>query len=210
MPTPPYVPDLCAHVRIMGDLGAGDEFGVGFWTPCESADVDHLSTFAEDVANAWAATILGDQSAAARLTSVRVLSYISGNEYAGEFTTTAGGGTAGDSLPAQVCAVVDWLESTTYRGGHPRTYVWGVPSSAFFLATSTLADAYRSALRSEAAAFLAAFNAIVVTGFGTPSLSTLHRVAAGAPLHPGYLSTLHSPSVRGKVGSQRRRAYATS
>lgn len=203
MPIPDYIPDNVAHVRILGSVGDGDPMGVGFWTPCTETDGAALSTFADDVLNAWASSILADQSAGAQLLSARVLSYVGGHEYTGASTTSASGGTAGDSLPAQVCAVVNWLEIETYRGGHPRTYIWGVPESAFLLANSSLSGAYRTALSSEANDFLTQFNALTLAG--GPQLSVLHRVAAGVPLTPGYLNALHSPTVRSKVGSQRRR-----
>lgn len=205
MAIPAYVPNNSAHVRLLGKISGSSEFGVGFWSPCTSVDVDQLSAFAEAVANAWAATILSDQWADASLESVRVLSYVGGHEYSGEYVAHLGGAAAGDGMPAQVAAVVNWFEALTYRGGHPRTYVWGLTYDQVNSDFQSVEPAYQSALQSNAAAFLAAFNAIVIVGSATATLSCLHRVEAGVPLAPGFLSALSSPSVATKLGTQRRR-----
>lgn len=202
---PTYIPDNVAHVRLLGKIFDSSEFGVGFWTPCTSVDVDQLSTFAEAVANAWAATILADQSSDSSLESVRVLSYVGGHEYSGEYTAHLAGAGPADSQPAQVAAVVNWFEALTYRGGHPRTYVWGIAGEWVGADFQSLDDAYRGALQGMAEAFLAAFNAIVIVGAATATLSCLHRVEGGVPLAPGFLSALSSPSVAVKLGTQRRR-----
>lgn len=208
MPPPPYIPDGVAHVRILGSIGDAGEYGIGFWTTCESANVSTLSDFAEAVANAFAAGPMADASEDAVLSKVRVLSYQSDVEYAGQFTTHVVGAYGGHACPPSVCAVIDWLEALTYRGGHPRSYMWGVPVDAVDQSTGTLSSAYRSAASSNWAAFLDAFNAIDVDPSIEPSLSTLHRVAGGVELTPGYLGSLAAPGVRQKLGTQRLRINA--
>lgn len=202
---PAYVPDSVAHVRLIGGVETSTDFGSGFWTPCTSVDVDTLSAFAEAVSGAWAATILASMSHASQLRSVRVVSYVAGHEYSGEYVATLDGGDVGDPYTAQACYVIDWFEALTYRGGHPRTYVWGLPTSATNSDLQTIEDAYRSSLSENAADFLAAFNALVITGAELATLSCLHRVEGGVPLAPGYLSALASPTVSERIGTQRRR-----
>lgn len=204
MPVPAYVPDMSAHVRLIGNIDGVGTYGVGFWTPCTEADPTHLSTFAGSILAAFGATVMSDQGDDANLEQCRVLSYQSGVEYAGLATGSYTGLAATAAASANCCTVVDWLEGVTYRGGHPRTYLWGTPLGAIGTDARSLTSAYRSALTTEVAAFLTAFNALTVGG-APAILSCLHRVTAGVPLTPGYLSSLYTPSISTILGTQRRR-----
>lgn len=192
-----------AHVRLTGTLGAA-ACGVGFWTAC-AADTseDDLNTAAEAVYNAWADNILADQTSTASLDQVEVLLYRATDELAGTYVETRTGGASGAAFPANVCAVVGWSTPSTWRGGHPRTYIWGVPNSALGSGYQTLDSAYTAALRSLVVLFQAAFNAISVGGGF--SLSTMRFYNEKAALAPPFLVSINSPIVRSTIGSQRRR-----
>lgn len=205
MPIPPYIPDNVAHIRFQFEIESAPLVGVGFWTPCTSADPTELSAAALAAYGTWEGSILADQVASCILAQVQFLSYVSGHEYVGFATGSSGGGTAGAGVAMNVAAVISWHELLTYRGGHPRTYVPGCPASAIEDTYNTFSSAYRSALQSEAEAFLTGMAEIVITGSEHVALSTLHRVSGGAPLTPGYLSPLSSPTVKPPIGTQRRR-----
>lgn len=192
-----------AHIRLTGLIGVA-QAGVGFWTPCDvSTDEADLATIASDVYDAWMTTILADQVSTASLEQVEVLLYRATDELSGVFAAHNTGGAAGAGFPANVAAVVSWHTPSTWRGGHPRTYVWGVPNSALDGGYQRLSSAYTSALRSNVVLFQAAVNAISLGG--GIGLNTMRFFNDNAALAPPYLVSLSSPIVRSVIGSQRRR-----
>lgn len=65
---------------------------------------------------------------------------------------TGAGTDASGLVPAQVAAVISWKVVRRYRGGHPRTYVGGLPEDAF-LDEKTFKPAYTAAWNARALAY---------------------------------------------------------
>jgi hypothetical protein len=205
VPIPPYVPSPCAHIRFIGEFNPSGPAGVGFWTPISAAVTSgELSTAAESLYTAFATTILADMSVNSYLTKCEVLAYVAPLELVGSYAAVSEGAATGATAAANVCAMVNWGIPSTWRGGKPRTYLWGVPGSAVSDDGRTLAGAYHTALQSEVVAFTAAANAVTVAG-DPIQLSMLKKVTAGVVLSPGYLLELSSPEVNTQICSQRRR-----
>lgn len=194
------------HIRVSGTSGDSSPAGVGFWSPCSpTITPTQLATFSDDVLNAWADSILADQGHDSTLTECSVIAYVGSLELTGSTTTTAAfGGTSGTSLPANCCALIHYSTPSTWRGGKPRTYVWGVPTSAADSDGRTLGNAYRAALLSEAESFFSTVNALTPDGVDV-SLAALRRVDGGVGLTPGFLVSQTPVEIRNRICTQRRR-----
>jgi hypothetical protein len=193
------------HIRFVGEFNTSGPAGVGFWSPMNAAaTAGELATAAHDLYTAWATTILADQSVNSYLNSCSILGYAGGLELTGEYVALSEGAATGGVAPANCCAMVNWQLPSTWRGGKPRTYIWGVPQSACDVDGRSLSGAYLTALESEVVAFTAAANAVTLAG-DPVQLSMLKKVTAGVELHPGYLLELASPTVHPTICSQRRR-----
>lgn len=191
------------RIRLTGLMG-GAQVGSGFWSSVdESTSSSDLDTIASDIYTAWASNVLTDQDAAATLEKCEVLLYRATDELAGTHVASSSGAASGTGMPANCAACVNWATPSTWRGGHPRTFVWGVPISALDASYQKLSSAYRSALTSNMVGFAAAVNAITTGSFA--ALNTMRFFSAGAALSPPYLVSLLAPSVDLYIGSQRRR-----
>jgi hypothetical protein len=113
------------------------------------------------------------------------------------------GDVAGDSLTASVAVCLSWKISRRYRGGHPRTYLCGIPDSVTANVQQLSAGAVTNYL-SDATGFMNAVNAIVLGG-ATVSLGCVHYIRNGLPLSPGEFDTIQSAAVHPRLDSQRRR-----
>jgi len=114
--------------------------------------------------------------------------------------TGAGSNTA---LPQSAAACITWKIARHYRGGHPRTYIGPLATTAIESPVS-LASAYVASLQTDAGAFrLAVFNDTTV---GTQlHLGTVHRTVGGATLSTPLFSEFTAESVDARIDSQRRR-----
>lgn len=122
-------------------------------------------------------------------------------------THAADGGLAtGGTLPPQSAVVLSWQIVASYRGGKPRTYLPGIPTTAQFNpGSSQLSPTYASALQGEATAFLNAVNAVSLTGgnltLGTISYHSGHAVRPSPVWRPFVSARVHE-----RLDSQRRRS----
>lgn len=120
-------------------------------------------------------------------------------------TVTQGTGAAG-TLPPQVCVCCTWKAAITWRGGRPRTYLPGVPSSAAAaVASAGLLSTYTAPLETRANSFITAVNGITESGahliLGMPSYFTNYLFRPVPLFFPFNTAVIHD-----RMDSQRRRS----
>lgn len=116
------------------------------------------------------------------------------------------GTAAGTQFPPQVAVTVSWAIAEAYRGGKPRTYVPGVPSTAVANpGDSLIQPAFANNMVLNWKTFLNQMNATGVAGtavtIGTVSYHTAHTVRP-TPLFRTYIDV----HVHERLDSQRRRS----
>lgn len=124
----------------------------------------------------------------------------------GEFrqVALAGNGVgASVNTPQSAACCITWKIGRHYRGGHPRTYLGPIPTSAIESPTS-LAAAYVTLVGSSAQAFITAVNAIVADGI-TQRLVAVHRQIDGLKILTPITSLILSGIADTRIDSMRRR-----
>jgi len=119
-------------------------------------------------------------------------------------TDVGSGAVAGDSVTANVAVLIDWSIAGTYRGGHPRTYLAGMPESDLEN-NSRINPVPLAALQTASAGFLSDVNALTAgaitrTELGTVAFFRLHSALA-PPVFKPYLAA----AVKKTLATQRRR-----
>lgn len=103
-----------------------------------------------------------------------------------------------------VAIVLSWKAATRYRGGHPRSYISGVPAAAsqgpLFWSPATA-----NSFATSAAKFLTDVNAAGAGVGGSTSLVCIHYFRHHAFLSPPTLEPITGVTVNTKKRSQRRR-----
>jgi len=113
--------------------------------------------------------------------------------------------TASTEVPnAATCAVVNWAINQYYRGGHPRTYLPGVPT-ANIVGNNTLGPTYQSSLAAAATAWMNDVNALTATHITAVALGTVSYARGNAWRATPVFFAYKSAGVRTILGTQRRR-----
>lgn len=110
---------------------------------------------------------------------------------------------AGTSSAANVATGITWRINRRYRGGHPRTYLPGVPSGVISDPT-TFTSGHVAAALAGAQAFRNTVNAIVF-GAVTMNLVCVHYRRNNQQLAVPLISQIQGASVDSRPDSQRRR-----
>jgi hypothetical protein len=124
----------------------------------------------------------------------------------GEFrqVSLSGGGVgAGLTVPQSAACCITWKIARHYRGGHPRTYMGPLPTSAIESPTS-LAAAYMTSASTSAQAFVTAINAITADGIAQRFVA-VHRQIDGLKILTPITSLILSGVVDSRIDSMRRR-----
>lgn len=120
-------------------------------------------------------------------------------------------GSPANCAPPNVAAVVSWDIDQKYKGGHPRTYLPGIDSTAYAEGGSNQwASAFVSALKAAALAFLTQLVAnLLAAGFASAEPVIISRFRNGprpsAVAFPITNSSANPPVVNSRIDSQRRR-----
>lgn len=115
------------------------------------------------------------------------------------------GTASGTLLPPQCAVVISWHIAASYRGGKPRTYLPGIPSTALNLSyDSVLNPTYATGVQTQANNFASSFNASSPGGhdciLGTVSYHSGHAVRPTPIFRPFGEAVVHE-----RLDSQRRR-----
>jgi len=118
-------------------------------------------------------------------------------------TGETGSGGSGAAVPQSAAACITWKIPRHYRGGHPRTYIGPLPTTAINNPTS-LTTTYTDGLQTRANTFLAGVNSIVL-GTATARLVCLHRYKDKVELDPPTTTLIDTAYCDSRIDSQRRR-----
>jgi hypothetical protein len=121
----------------------------------------------------------------------------------GVSATTAMVGADGGTVPASAACCITWRIARHYRGGHPRTYLGPLGSTAIGSARN-LAGGFVTALQTAAGGFLTDCNAIT-TGGKSFKLICVHRFRNGVQLPVPAVDLIDAAAVDTRIDSQRRR-----
>jgi hypothetical protein len=162
-----------------------------------------LNSFSTTVRGAWVTNVLPLQSSTLTLTDVQVVDLTSNS--GGEATASGSSpGTGGSSVnPANVCVCWSWKQSLRYRGGHPRTYVAGIPTTANSNA-NTITSTAKNAHATAAAAIRTAVNGFS-DGIQNAQLCYVSYYHDKALRETPYIGVITGVGVDDRFDSQRRR-----
>lgn len=194
-----------ARIRVTGTVD-GAAAGVGFWTPVVAEKtIDDCNTLAEAFLTAFNDTFLADMSDSASTEGCEVTAYnpTAGPIVQGFYLEHSAGGSGTGNFAASTAAVISWKIGVVYRGGKPRTYLWGPPLGQA-LNSKQWTSGYVSALSGFAVTFLAAVNSLS-WGYDSVSLGCLARIRAGVPLVTPDFFPFITGEAQPRICSQRRR-----
>lgn len=207
MPPLPFVPNVIKYVQAgtIASVPCANVFHVlydsgglpltqasvqGLADGIRTAYVNRFRQFVATVANIQTGTAV-DLSSATGLTAVAAGSTIGLDSAA--------------ALPANVSCCITWKTARHYRGGHPRTYIWGLttvgPQNA-----NTWNSGFLTTMGTAAAGFLADVKALTSVGvFTALDLCCVHYVSGGHLLTTPLVDKITSSVVDSRIDSQRRR-----
>lgn len=166
-----------------------------------------LKQLAEGVYTQWLACFRDEQAKELHYTHAvaKDLSVADGAEATFVPTAPTAGSSGNTSLPANCALVVSWKEASSYRGGHPRSYLAGIPTDAT-VDPQHVSAAYATAIQTGANEFQATPSTIIdVEGFSIPQLVVVHFIRGLTALAPPEVRPILSALVNARLDSQRRR-----
>ena len=176
-----------------------------YWAgaPADELGTADLPTVAAAVANAWKNDLLPILSSNLTMTGV-VAQDLSGPTAPGGVSgVTGSGGVTGASDSAQVACAMSWLIGRHYRGGHPRSYLGGIPTASR-ASNQQFTATFCNQVISAGTAFNAAIAATVIRA-GALSHVTVHRYKGHAVLVPPVVDPIIGVACTTRVDTQRRR-----
>lgn len=169
-------------------------------TPWNSTGLGSLATA---VRAAWVANVLPLQSNQLALTDVQCVDLSSDTGFDAIATGNNPGSAAGVPMAANTAICWSWKILRRYRGGHPRTYIGGIPVSAASN-SNTMINSVQTSHAAAATALRGAING-VTTPTGTAFMCVVHYHRAKAILPVPLVSLVNGVSVDTRFDSQRRR-----
>lgn len=172
-----------------------------------------LATLASDLATLYDTQLQQWLGTIIELKQVEAIDVSSGSGNAGIWTGTLAGAVGGGVTPANVAVCISKKVARRYRGGHPRIYLGGIP-------TSSLADAksftptFRNNMEVAAVAFRTAINAKTYATTGQITLANVSyyqgKGSDGKPLLRGVplVEPIVGMAVNTRIDSMRRRLGA--
>lgn len=210
----PFLPDVTDVFRVScrgSNAGApwANVFHVRAIGEGDIATDAQLDTFASDFADAYDGHLLEHIENEVQLTDIVVTDLTSTTSGQGRWNGSKAGDYSGQPYPAQVAVVISWRQAFRYRGGHPRTYLPGIPLAAG-ADNRTLSPTYVAAYLSDGAGFLTAVNGLTIGGTSTelgmvtyyskPLFPTPPHLRTNPIFYPFTAAAVH-----GRLDTQRRR-----
>jgi hypothetical protein len=168
--------------------------------PFSTADITGVATAVGTIYKARFQALLSANYSGVTVTAIDLTNDVGAGS---TYTTAMVGSDGGTTTPASAAACITWRIPRHYRGGHPRTYLGPLGSTAIGGPTN-LAAGYVTALQTAATGFLTDCNAIVSGGIGF-KLICVHRYRNGVILATPTVDLISSASVDNRIDSQRRR-----
>jgi hypothetical protein len=159
----------------------------------------------DGLANAFKTQFLPQMSSLLTMQGADAVDLSSATGSSASSAVTGSGGLGSAAAPANVACCVSWKSIRHYRGGHPRTYLSGMPD--LWLSTTdsrNFTGGAVTALQTAAGAFRTACNALTSRG-GNFALSVVHYGPKNAPYTTPLVDPITGASVNARIDSQRRR-----
>lgn len=224
--TAPPLPDVpCVRVRLIGRDDVGNDWGVRFYLRYTGSapSGNDCVTLAGDVQTAFATSLAGLMQVAQSLTEVDVLDIASNSGLSGQTSSPVPGTRAGNIMPIQTAAVVEFGIARRYRGGKPRVY-WPFGVVNDMLDQAHWTDAFRGAFEADTQAFFEAIEAETIGSMGTLQHVNLSYYSGFEAIKdssgryhnvPTYRPTAKHDDItsyigKAEMGSQKRRRTATT
>jgi hypothetical protein len=202
-PNPP--PVGVARIRLLGLVG-GTPAGIGFWANIGGIPtLDDLVDLATDFYGAFQTLILNHLSSSASIEECLVRYFDGEGNPQVSISAHHVGGQEDEAPPINVACVLSWKIASTYRGGKPRTYLFGISEDAVSSNRRTFNAGDMTSMTEGAGAFLDAVNAITTTNITLVNLGTVHFFSAGAALAPPLFESYTGVIAQQRVCTQRRR-----
>lgn len=116
-------------------------------------------------------------------------------------------GTGAVAYPPQCAVCITWKGAIGWRGGRPRTYLPGVPSSATAgsVGSAALSSSFTAPLATAAQNFISDVNALTIAG-NSVTLGLISYYSKGAFRIPPIFIPFQTAVVHDRLDSQRRRS----
>lgn len=164
-----------------------------------------LKALSDAVSAAWRTRFLSYFHSNVVLNKQRAVLYVdSTTEIGVDGADTGSGSDANTSALPQICLLINWSISGTYRGGHPRTYL-PPPASDKVNSDGSLPGSVITALTTAADGFRTDVNALSPTPFTSVALGTVAFFRGHSALSPPVFKPFVAGAAHGRVATQRRR-----
>lgn len=205
--TRPAPPAGSCRVTTQGTY-LGHKWACIWWLNLTSANPQaaDLILLAAKVGSAWGTNVSPQLSPGAVMNTVLLVwTPVLGQEIVATDTTAhAGGQTGGEMTNSASCYVVNHRTGAYYRGGHPRSYVPGVPP-AHVTAGSTIDTSQCTLMASGWSAMVNAINTGPAGAINGAVAGTVRFASKGAWLNPPTFVPWQSHSVRPTLGTIKAR-----
>jgi hypothetical protein len=163
-----------------------------------------MATLLEDLSDLWASTVMNQMSNDITQVEWKGTDLTSDTAATATITVADPGltGSAYNSIAS--AAVISWDISRRYRGGHPRTYVPGVPSGDI-VNGDKLADLYATDLQVNGQAWLTGVAAEVLVPVGPFAAVNVSYYSGKARRITPVVDIITGCQVHGRLDTQRRR-----
>lgn len=203
----PRPPDFTCQVVVISGIGSY-EFSNSFWFDVDTSDtptLTQLSTFAQDVGNVWGEDVGTWMSSNAAVLQAKAVFWGAGSDAIDAIATATGDGTQDPpDLPLNVAMCISWPIAAHYRGGHPRSYLGGLPTLAQ-ADQRTFDSSFRDNVVAGADSFISDANSLTL-GPSTVHLGVVSFVDANAWRSPPiFRHFAGSPVIDARIDTQRRR-----
>lgn len=206
MPPIPGIP-LLIQLQVKGKWATGENTvdNLHFQNltpgPFSVADLTSMATFAMAQ---WVAHVLPVQASAWSTAETVGIDRSVADGNVGKFDQVNAGGVATAPAPINTSVLGQWLDSVHYRGGHPRTYLPGLPAADTTDGVNLTAGS-KAAWQAGWQAFLAAFNGQAWGSISFTGWRAAHYRRNNAPLGTPFSSSVTTLGVATELATQRRR-----
>lgn len=163
-----------------------------------------VTTFATAFANAYTTALYPIMSQQCGARECTVIQLESDTAPSASVAVTGAGAVTGDIAPLSTAKLLKWNISRRYRGGHPRTYLSGVPENDLAADGRLYLPGAVTGTQNAASNFLSAVNALTAEGEDI-SLCTVHYVKNNAVLATPLVDDILSVIAQPEIATQRRR-----
>jgi len=205
----PDPPSRCCRLVFSGHYGGAPWANV-MWLyltgsgEITSADLDDL---ADGCYQQYRDYLLINQHEFSELQDTKVTLYSDGDAFNGNKSSSdTGSASRGDPLPSNVALCISWRIAPSYRGGHPRTYISGIPEGGTASVNSFEAT-YLTSWIARAEQFHVNVESLGPIGDGIETVEhgIVSFVRDGEWRTPPVFYRINGWAVDGRIDTQRRR-----